>query len=107
MQLFIVSDDFEFHVDVPVEYSTLIQDQLNRIQEDEERTAFTEAFLKQLARVISQFFDYDYQPPTEKQVIYATSLGIKHKVEVPRDALIYKSAMCDFLDKYSGKKRSK
>ncbi len=107
MYLSISSEQREVHVEVPQEYSTLIEEQLLRIDDDSKRQAFTEAFLKQLARVVSQFFDYEYQPPTEKQVIFAHGLSKKHKVAIPREALIYKSAMCDFLDKYSTLKRKR
>ncbi len=101
MQFSIFSDEAEFHVDVPCEYATLIEDQLTRINDEGEKKAFTEAMLKQFSRVLSQFFDHDLQPPTEKQVAFAYGLSRKHSVEIPREALIYKSAMCDFLDKYS------
>lgn len=104
MQFSIYSDETEFHVDVPLEYATLIDDQLTRIVNEGEKKAFTEAMLKQLGRVLSQFFDHDLQPPTEKQVAFAYGLSKKHQVEIPREALIYKSAMCDFLDKYSQRK---
>lgn len=103
MRFSIFSSDVEFHVDVPPKYATLIEGQLKNIHDEREKQAFTDAFLKQFARVLSQFFDYDYKPPTEKQVAYAVGLSKKFKVDIPREALIYKSAMCDFLDKYSNK----
>lgn len=103
MKISLYAEHEEFHIPIPMEYATLLETQLERLSEPRERRAFVEGMLKQYARLLSKFLDPDLSPPTEKQVAFAHRLGRKHGVEVPRDALIYKDAMHDFLDKYAKK----
>lgn len=90
----------ELGAEVPPEAAAAIEQQLDRINSEETRRAFIEAMLKHLSRVLSGFLDPDLRPPTEKQVIFAMSIARKRGTEIPRDALIYRYAMDDFLDKY-------
>lgn len=46
--------------------------------------------------------DSDLRPPTERQVAFAFSLAKQQAIEVPRDALIYRSAMSRFLESRVG-----
>lgn len=101
MKISLYAEHEEFHVAIPMEYATLLEEQLVRLGESSQRRAFVEGLLKQYARVLSKFLDPDLSPPTEKQIAYAHRLARKHGVDIPRDALIYKDAMHDFLDKYT------
>lgn len=105
MYIAIFSDDQEHHVPVPTEYATIIGEQLNRIECERQKKAFTDALLRHFGRVLGQFLDCDLKPPTEKQVAFAFRLSKQRNVEIPREALIYRSVMFDFLEKYSSHKR--
>ena len=107
MKLFLSAEHDEFVVDIPVEYATLIEAQLIRLNKSSERRAFIDATLKHLARVLSRHQDPDLKPPTTKQIAFAHTLSRKHKVSIPPDALIYRDVMGDFLDKYTSKAADK
>lgn len=102
MRLSLLSDEMEIQAEVPTEAAEALEQQLARIDSEESRRVFVEAMLKHLGRVLSGFLDPDLRPPTEKQVAYAMSLSRRFEVEIPRDALMYRDAMCDFLQKYAG-----
>lgn len=95
-------DTTDVIVEVPDSYARNIREQLGRIDTQEERRRFTEALLRHLARVMCDFLDGDLRPPTEKQVRFAFSLARQRQIEVPRDALIYRAAMEEFLDNLLG-----
>ena len=107
MKILLSAETDEFLVDIPREYATLIEEQLMRISGSRERRVFIDSMLKHLAGVLSKLLDPDLKPPTEKQIAFAHQLSRIHKVNVPVDALIYKNAMHDFIEKYVSKKRSK
>lgn len=85
-------------VEVPDTYAAVIRAQLERLRSDQDRQRFNEGMLRHLARVMGDFLDSDLRPPTEKQVAFAFSLAKQQAIEVPRDALIYRSAMSRFLE---------
>ena len=94
-------DDDRLTVVVPVESAEVIQRQFNRLPTDGAREVFADAMLKHLGRVLATFLEPDLRPPTEKQIAFAMSLSRQRRVEIPRNALIYREAMEDFLSKYA------
>lgn len=101
MLLSLIDDTSDGIVDITVEvpdvYACVIRDQIHKIKDFTERARFTEALLRHLARVIGDFVDGDIRPPTEKQVLFAFSLAKRRGVQVPREALIYRGVMHQFL----------
>ena len=85
-------------IEVPDSYAAVIRAQLERLHSDQDRQRFNEGMLRHLARVMGDFLDSDLRPPTEKRVAFAFSLAKQQAIEVPRDALIYRSAMSRFLE---------
>lgn len=102
MLLSLIDDTCDGIVDITVEvpdvYASVIRGQIHEIKDTAERARFTKAFLRNLARVIGDFVDSDIRPPTEKQVLFAFSLAKRQGVDIPREALIYRGAMHQFLE---------
>lgn len=101
------NNDDRLCVDVPSESAEVIQRQFDRLPTDSAKEVFADAMLKHLGRVLATFLEPDLRPPTEKQIAYAMGLSRRLKVSIPRDALIYKEAMEDFLAKYGGNSSSR
>lgn len=101
MELSLVSGELEFHVSVPSEAATVIHQQMARMVTEASQNALAEAMLKQLGRILGKLLDPDLRPPTEKQIEFATLLSRKFAVQIPRDALIYRFEMSDFIDRYA------
>ena len=88
-------------IEVPEMYAEVIRLQLERISAVEERKRFNAAIARHLARLLGDFMDHDLRPPTEKQIVFAYSLAQQHDLEIPREALITRSAMGRFLDEHA------
>lgn len=104
MRLLLISDEMEIQAEVPAEAAAVLREQFARFESDEYRRAFADAMLKHFGRVLSGFLDPDLRPPTEKQIAFAMILSRKHRVDIPRDALMHREVMYDFLQKYAGNK---
>jgi len=104
MEIALISGEVEFHVPVPSEAATIIHQEMSRMVTDASRDALATAMLRHLTQVLSKLLDPDLRPPTEKQLAFATYLARKNKVEIPRDALIYRFEMADFIDRYAPRK---
>lgn len=50
---------------------------------------------------LTQFLDSDLQPPTSAQMAYATSIARELGVALPAEALRFRGAMSDFIDRFS------
>jgi hypothetical protein len=104
MELILNLKDSQFQIVVPPNSAQLLEQQLERISTPESQEAFTNALLLHLTRVLGTFLDPDLRPPTEKQVTFAMAVSKRAKVPIPREALMYRYSMCDFLDKYVNKR---
>lgn len=94
-------EDERLSIDVPSDAAEVIVRQFERLATEGAREVFAGAMLKQLSRVLATFLEPDLRPPTEKQIAFAMALSRRLKVPIPREALIYKEAIEDFLGKYA------
>ncbi len=86
---------------VPGEAAEVIERQFARLTTAEAREEFADEMLKHLSRVLATFLEPDLRPPTEKQIAFAMKLSRRHNVPIPREALMYKEAIENFLSKYA------
>ncbi|WP_295680813.1 hypothetical protein [uncultured Nevskia sp.] len=93
--------------DVPAEAAEVIERQFARLTTKASREEFAEAMLKHLSRVLATFLEPDLRPPTEKQIAFAMALSRRLNVPIPREALMYKEAIEDFLSKYAYNSKSR
>lgn len=98
-------DEERLSVELPREAAEVIVRQFERLATEDSREVFADAMLKHLGRVMATFLEPDLRPPTEKQVAFAMSLSRRLRVPIPREALIYKEAIEDFLAKHAPRPR--
>lgn len=105
MHILLADDDgFEVRIDLPEAVSEPLLVQLDRMNELKKLDAFKLALVKEFASMLAGFLDPDISPPTEKQLVFARSLARAQGIAVPREALMYKAAMYEFLDRHATKR---
>ncbi len=91
---------YEYTIPIPEGTALRLREQIARLTAEHEQRAFAETLIRHLCGLLDRVLDPDLLPPTEKQVAFAFRLANRRGIQIPPDALIYRDAMFDFLDKY-------
>lgn len=107
MHLLLADDEgFEARIELPEHIAQPLWAQLDRIEDPKRLAAFKAALVKEVATALTSFLDPDLKPPTDKQVAFAKSLARARGLSIPREALIYRTAMFDFLNQHAPQRHS-
>ena len=102
MSLRIADDDGTFEIEVPLEGPVLesLRLQIARLQNyGQEKDV--RLLAARVAVAITEGVDPDLRPPTQAQVDYAVAIARELNVNLPGEALMFRGAMGQFLDRYS------
>ena len=92
--------EFEVPIDGPVMESLRVQ--IARIQSNHDRYSNVARMLAfKVTSAIIDIVDPDLRPPTRAQVDYAIAIARELNVNLPGEALMFRCAMGEFLDRYS------
>lgn len=103
MSFQIVSIDYEFRIDLPLEVH--VEDRLYEMlravgaAEAEERSRI--ALSRRFVDIITAMIDGEMPPPTAKQTQYAVAIARELKIDLPPLVLCYRDAMNRFLTQYT------
>ncbi|HET7562383.1 MAG TPA: hypothetical protein VFJ87_08405 [Rhodanobacteraceae bacterium] len=102
MPLQLVLDEYD-RIDLPIKDSLL---EAWRLQFDRAAVTYNTVVLSErvaicVAEGLTQCLDWDLQPPTEKQMRYATDIARELSVTLSGDALRYKGSMTEFIDRFA------
>ncbi len=76
--------------------------QIARIESNEDRLSRVARILAfRVTSAIIDIVDPDLRPPTQAQVDYAIAIARELNVNLPGEALMFRCAMGEFLDRYS------
>lgn len=107
MHLLLADDEgFEARIELPEHIAEPLWVQLDRIGDPKRLAAFKAALVKEVATALTNFLDPDLAPPTDKQVAFAKSIARARGLSIPREALIYRTAMFDFLSQHAPPRRT-
>ena len=94
------SFEFEVPIDGPVMESLRLQ--IARLQPNHERYSSVVRILAfRVTSAIIDIVDPDLRPPTQAQVDYAIAIARELNVNLPGEALMFRCAMGEFLDRKS------
>ena len=103
MSLRIADGDGTFEIEVPIDGPVMesLRAQVARLQSRQERypNVINTLGLK-LQTAIAEVVDPDLRPPTQAQVDYAVAIARELNVNLPGEALMFRCAMGQFLDRY-------
>lgn len=103
MSFQIVSIDYEFRIDLPLEVH--IEDRLYEMlraargPEGEERSRM--ALSRRFVDLITAMIDDEIPPPTTKQTQYAVAIARELNLDLPPQVLCYRDAMTRFLTQHT------
>jgi hypothetical protein len=103
MAIRIADDDGGWEITVPLDIavSEALRVQIARIQSDDSHLPqLTRRIAERMAVSILEVLDYDLKPPTPAQVSYALAIARDLNVNLPGEALLFRGAMSEFLDRY-------
>lgn len=103
MGLRIADDDAGWEISIPLEIAVLeaLKVQMARVQADDAHLpALCRQIGERMAISILEILDVDLKPPTEAQVRYALAIARDLNVSLPGEALLFRGAMSDFLNRY-------
>ena len=102
MPLQLVLDEYD-RIDVPLDDGTLEawRLQFDRAAVYRNTYPLCERLAACVASSIVQCLDWDLQPPTDKQLRYATAIAKRLNVSLSGDALRYRGSMTEFLDRFA------
>lgn len=104
MTLRIADGDGTFELEVPIDGPVLesLRLQVARLQTRQDRDPSVINILAMKVQIaISEVVDPDLRPPTQAQVDYAVAIARELNVNLPGEALMFRCAMGEFLDRYS------
>ena len=104
MALRIADDDGYWELIVPLDLSVAeaLRVQMARIHpEDQHVGKLRQAIADRMARSILEVLDFDLKPPTQSQISYAIAIARDLNVNLPGEALLFRGAMSDFINRYS------
>lgn len=104
MGLRIADADGAWEIEVPIDGPALesLRAQVARIRNDEGK--YDSVVAKIGVRIMSSVADVldpDLRPPTDAQISFAIAIARELNVNLPGEALIFRGAMGEFLDRYS------
>lgn len=102
MPLQLVLDEYD-RIDLPIKDSLL---EAWRLQFDRAVMTYNTVVLSErvatcVAERLTHCLDWDLQPPTEKQMRYATTIARELNMTISGDALRYKGSMTEFIDRFA------
>ncbi|MBT2117797.1 hypothetical protein KK141_17330 [Dyella sp. LX-66] len=99
MALRLVDDDLDISLNLPLDFATreALGIQLQRCVTPQSRHVFEVRLMERIAELV----DSDIKPPTAKQLIYAIAIARFLDVSVPGEALRFRGAMFDFLQRFA------
>ena len=102
MPLQLVLDEYD-QIDLPIKDSLLEawRLQFNRAAVTYNTVVLSERVATCVAEGLTHCLDWDLQPPTEKQMRYATTIARELNVTISGDALRYKGSMTEFIDRFA------
>ena len=98
MALRLVDDDLDVSLDLPLDQVTreALGIQLQRCADTRHRN-----FELLLAERIIELVDADLRPPSAKQLAYAIAIAKSLDISVPSEALRFRGAMFEFLERFA------
>jgi hypothetical protein len=103
MSLRIADLDGTFELEVPLDGPALesLRLQIARLQSRQIlQPSVLDTLGSKLSLAILEIVDPDLRPPTQAQVDYAVAIARELNVNLPGEALMFRCAMSDFLDRY-------
>lgn len=103
MAIWIGDEDRGWEITVPLDIAVCeaLRIQIVRIQSDDKHLPqLTRRIAERMALSILEVLDYDLKPPTPNQVSYALAIARDLNVNLPGEALLFRGAMSEFLDRY-------
>lgn len=99
MAMRLVDDDLDISIDINLDSS--VRDALSIQMQRSAYCSGYSAFAWRLAKRLSDVLDADLQPPSESQLSYAMSIVKALDISLPGEALKFRGAMHEFLDRYA------
>jgi len=105
MALRLVDDDRDVSLDLPLDEATreAVGIQLQRCVVDGDWRSFKDRLVERIVALV----DDDLHPPSMKQLIYAIDIAKSLQITVPNEALRFRGAMFDFLQRFAPLYREK
>lgn len=103
MAIWIGDEDRGWEITVPLDIAVCeaLRIQIVRIQSDDKHLPqLKRRIAERMALSILEVLDYDLKPPTPNQVSYALAIARDLNVNLPGEALLFRGAMSEFLDRY-------
>jgi hypothetical protein len=103
MTIRIADDDGGWEMTIPLEIavSEALRVQMARLQADDKNLPqLCRRIAERMAISILEVLDVDLKPPTEAQISYALAIARDLNVNLPGEALLFRGAMSDFLDRF-------
>lgn len=103
MAIRIADDDGDWEMTIPMEIAVTeaLRVQMARLQaNDANAQQLCRRIAERMAISILEVLDADLKPPTEAQVSYALAIARDLNVNLPGEALLFRGAMSDFLDRF-------
>ena len=96
------NDDWEMLIPLEVAVTEALRVQLSRIKSDDSHAPqLCHRIAERMAVSILEVLDFDLKPPTPAQVSYALAIARDLNVNLPGEALLFRGAMGQFLDRYA------
>lgn len=102
MPVQLVLDEYD-RIDLPLNEDTLEawRLQLDRAASASDTHVLRDRLAASFAASLVRCLDWDLQPPTDKQIQYATVIARGLNVPIAGEVLRYKGSMTEFLDRYA------
>lgn len=104
MAIKIADTEGAWEIEVPLRGATLeaLRLQINRLRSEDYRySAICERIGNKISETVLDVLDPDLRPPTEAQVKFALAITRELTVNLPGEALQFRSAMHDFISRHS------
>lgn len=104
MSIRIADSDGLWEIELPVDGAVAesLRVQMARLGHESQRYQTTvERIAATFSRSVVEVLDPDLRPPTDAQVSFALAIAKELNVNLPGEALIFRCAMGEFLDRYS------
>lgn len=104
MALRVSDDDAQWEIAIPLDNCVLeaLRVQMARIQFDgKPPPQLCRRIAERIAISVLEVLDVDLKPPTQAQVSFAIAIARELNVSLPGEALLFRGAMGEFLDRYA------
>lgn len=110
MRLTLSNRNMEFQMEIPIRAAAVeaLKYQLSRLQRDDEHYQAVTTYLGRVIAIeFGRVIDWDLCKPTERQVNLARRIMRVLAIGMPAEALLYRSVMNKFLDRYRDEYRAR